>query len=252
MVDTVKHLGWSALAQIAGIQYHLAALTGLAMLDPDANDTLQNELHHLADRIGRRLPNRDTAIDASEHDRHRWNANAFENDGDDDAALAGDPFANNNFLFDDDTRPSSLREIPGYAGDSFPQAKADMLVDSDAWSNQYLGSGGPERVLVASVVNPSLKKYEGKTAAQMGAEEKKDPRDALIDLVIADRANTACIIFMMDEKDVRTALASPLVAFCTDSGSDWSRKREAAASAGVRGARSSWLSIAMKVSLAAF
>ena len=52
----------------------------------------------------------------------------------------------------------------------------------------------------------------------MGAEEKKDPRDALIDLVVADRANTACIIFMMDEKDVRTALASPLVAFCTDSG----------------------------------
>ena len=98
------------------------------------------------------------------------------------------------------------------------KAKADMLVDSDAWSNQYLGSGGPERVLVASVVNPSLKKYEGKTVAQMGAEEKKDPRDALIDLVIADRANTACIIFMMDEKDVRTALASPLVAFCTDSG----------------------------------
>ena len=97
------------------------------------------------------------------------------------------------------------------------KAKADMLVDSDAWSNQYLGSGGPERVLVASVVNPSLKKYEGKTVAQMGAEEKKDPRDALIDLVIADRANTACIIFMMDENDVKAGLASPLVAFCTDS-----------------------------------
>jgi len=97
------------------------------------------------------------------------------------------------------------------------KAKADMLVDSDQWSNQYLGSGGPDRVLIASVVNPSLKKYEGKTVAQMGADEKKDPRDALIDLVIADRANTACIIFMMDEKDVQTALASPLVAFCTDS-----------------------------------
>jgi len=51
MVDTVKHLGWSALAQIAGIQYHLAELTGLALLDPDANDTLQNELHHLAEAV---------------------------------------------------------------------------------------------------------------------------------------------------------------------------------------------------------
>jgi N-acyl-D-amino-acid deacylase len=98
------------------------------------------------------------------------------------------------------------------------RAKKEMLEDSDAWSNQYLGAGGPDRVLIASVVNTSLKKYEGKTVAQIAAEEKKDPRDALIDLVIADRANVACIIFMMDEDDVRTALKSPLVAFGTDSG----------------------------------
>ena len=45
----------------------------------------------------------------------------------DDAALAGDPFANNHFFFDDDTRPPSMRAIPGYAGDTFAQAKADML-----------------------------------------------------------------------------------------------------------------------------
>jgi dihydroorotase/N-acyl-D-amino-acid deacylase len=97
------------------------------------------------------------------------------------------------------------------------KAKKEMLEDSDAWSNQYLGAGGPSRVLIASVVNPALKKYEGKTVEQMGTDEKKDPRDALIDLVIADRANTACIIFMMDENDVKAGLASPLVAFCTDS-----------------------------------
>ena len=98
------------------------------------------------------------------------------------------------------------------------RAKQEMLQDSDAWSNQYLGSGGPDGVLVASVVNTSLKKYEGKTIARIAAEEKKDPRDALIDLVIADKANTACIIFIMDENDVQTALKSPLVAFGTDSG----------------------------------
>ena len=45
----------------------------------------------------------------------------------DDPALAGDEFANNHFLFDDDTRPSPLRPIPGYPGDNFPRAKADIL-----------------------------------------------------------------------------------------------------------------------------
>lgn len=45
----------------------------------------------------------------------------------DDAVLAGDTWANNHFLFDDDTRPSELRPIPGYAGDSAPPAMADVL-----------------------------------------------------------------------------------------------------------------------------
>ncbi len=45
----------------------------------------------------------------------------------DNVALAGDPFANNHFVFDDDTRPSSIRPIPGYAGDTFAQAKADLF-----------------------------------------------------------------------------------------------------------------------------
>jgi len=97
------------------------------------------------------------------------------------------------------------------------KAKKEMLEETSAWSNQYLGAGGPDRVLIASVVNPKLKSYEGKTVAQMAADEEKDPRDALIDLVIADRANVACIIFMMDENDVKAGIASPIVAFCTDS-----------------------------------
>ena len=41
--------------------------------------------------------------------------------------LAADDLANNHFLFDDDTRPSSLNPIPGYPGDLHPQAKADVL-----------------------------------------------------------------------------------------------------------------------------
>jgi Dyp-type peroxidase family len=45
----------------------------------------------------------------------------------DDAALAGDEFANNHFLFDDDTRPSVLRRVSNYPGDHYPTARADVL-----------------------------------------------------------------------------------------------------------------------------
>jgi len=100
------------------------------------------------------------------------------------------------------------------------RAREDMLTPSDAWENQYLGSGGPTGVMLVTVLNPELKKYEGMTIAQIAAAQKKDPIDALMDLVVADKANSYNIIFMMDENDVRAALKSPLVAFCTDSGAE--------------------------------
>ena len=97
------------------------------------------------------------------------------------------------------------------------RVKADMDRQASDWENQWLGSGGAEGVMVAEVLNPSLKKYEGKTIAAIAAAEGKDPRDVAIDLVVADRANAGCIIAIMDEADVRAALTSPLVSFCTDS-----------------------------------
>jgi N-acyl-D-amino-acid deacylase len=95
--------------------------------------------------------------------------------------------------------------------------KADMEKETKEWENQWLGSGGAEGVWVAEVLSPQLKKYEGKTIAEIAKTENKDPRDVVIDIVLADRANAYCIIAIMDEKDVRAALASPLVSFGTDS-----------------------------------
>lgn len=45
----------------------------------------------------------------------------------DNAALGEDSFANNHFIFDDNTRPANLDPIPGYAGDNFPPGAADFL-----------------------------------------------------------------------------------------------------------------------------
>jgi N-acyl-D-aspartate/D-glutamate deacylase len=97
------------------------------------------------------------------------------------------------------------------------RVKADMAKEAIDWENQYLGAGGAEGVMVAEVLDPKLKPYEGKTIAAIAAAENKDPRDAVIDIVLADRANAGCIISIRDEKDVRAALAHPLVSFGTDS-----------------------------------
>ena len=97
--------------------------------------------------------------------------------------------------------------------------KQDMD-DSTAkdWENQWYGSGGGAGVMVSTVLDPSLRKWEGKTLAEIGKEMGKDPRDAAMDLVIADRGETSTIISIMREDDVRLALAHPMISIGTDSG----------------------------------
>ena len=98
------------------------------------------------------------------------------------------------------------------------RVKADLAREDPSWENQYRGAGGAAGVLVVSVVNPALKKYEGRTLEEIGKDEGKDPVDVIMDLVIADRANTSNVIFIMSEDDVRLALKHRLVSLCTDSG----------------------------------
>jgi N-acyl-D-amino-acid deacylase len=86
------------------------------------------------------------------------------------------------------------------------------------WENQWYGSGGGDGVMLSSVLNPDLRKYEGMTLTEIGRAMGEDPRDAVMDLVIADRGESSVITAIMDEQDVRTALASPLVGVGTDSG----------------------------------
>ncbi|MEO8275793.1 MAG: D-aminoacylase [Thermoanaerobaculia bacterium] len=95
--------------------------------------------------------------------------------------------------------------------------KAAMRDQDPSWENQFRCAGGADGVLVGSVFDPGSASASGKTIAAIAHERGVDPEDALMDLLVADRLNTGNILFIMDEGDVETALASPLVAFCTDS-----------------------------------
>jgi len=86
------------------------------------------------------------------------------------------------------------------------------------WENQWYGSGGGDGVMVSTVLNPALRKYEGMTLTEIGKATGKDPRDAVMDLVVADKGESSVIISIMTEDDVRTALKHPLVGVGTDSG----------------------------------
>ena len=77
------------------------------------------------------------------------------------------------------------------------------------WENLYLGSGGPSGVLVASVVNKDLKQWTGKTVAEIAAAQNKDPLDAMLDFILADKGQTGALYFIASEDDLEYGLKQP-------------------------------------------
>ena len=77
----------------------------------------------VADRIGA------PAVQAAAMLVGRWPSGAplSRSGAQDNLVLAGDEFANNHFLFDDDTRASEMTPIPGYDGDGHPPAAQDIF-----------------------------------------------------------------------------------------------------------------------------
>lgn len=71
-------------------------------------------------------------------------------------------------------------------------------------------------IMISSVSNPDLKKWEGKRLAEVASTWKKEPLEAMFDFILADSARTARVTFGMTEEDLRMGMAQPWVSFCTD------------------------------------
>jgi len=94
--------------------------------------------------------------------------------------------------------------------------KTEMATEHSDWENLYLQSGGAKGVLVSGIQNPDLQKYNGKTLEQIASAEHKDPLDALMDLVIADKAQPGALYFIASEDDLKYGLKQPWTSLCLD------------------------------------
>jgi N-acyl-D-amino-acid deacylase len=98
--------------------------------------------------------------------------------------------------------------------------RVEMAVSHTDWENLYLASGGAGGVMIATVINPDLKKFEGKTVAEMAATMKKPPIDALMDFVIADNLQTGALYFIASELDLKTGLSQQWTSIGLDAGEE--------------------------------
>jgi N-acyl-D-aspartate/D-glutamate deacylase len=96
--------------------------------------------------------------------------------------------------------------------------RKEMAADHPDWENLYFDSGGASGVLVASVMNPELKKYEGKRLAEIARLQNKPPLDALFDFILADNAQTGALYFIANESDLEDGLRQPWTSIGLDYG----------------------------------
>ncbi len=100
--------------------------------------------------------------------------------------------------------------------------RSDLQNTAGGFENMWLGVGGGEGVLVTSVLDPALKKYEGKRISEIAREQtqsqSKDSLDTVMDLLVAGHDNVRAVYFSMSEDDVRLAMQQPFVSVGTDYG----------------------------------
>lgn len=76
--------------------------------------------------------------------------------------------------------------------------------------------GGPERVLIASLGSSGGAGLSGKTIAQIAALWNCPPEEAVIRLLLREKATAMAVYFSLSEKDVETIMASEQVAVGSD------------------------------------
>ncbi len=95
----------------------------------------------------------------------------------------------------------------------------EMLEESEAWENLYLGAGTPDKILLVGFKTDALKPLTGKTLAEVAEMRGTDPRYTAMDLIIEDGSRVGTVYFTQSEDVVRKAIALPWVSFNTDEAS---------------------------------
>ena len=94
-----------------------------------------------------------------------------------------------------------------------------MRAEQTEWENLYKAAGSAENVLLVGFKNDSLRKYTGKTLAEVAKIYDQSPEETAMDLVINDGSRVECVYFLMSEENIKKKIQTPWVSFCSDAAS---------------------------------
>ncbi|MCR9261960.1 MAG: D-aminoacylase [Pseudomonadaceae bacterium] len=93
-----------------------------------------------------------------------------------------------------------------------------MTNPTNEWEN-LLRAAGPENTLLVGFSNPELRRYTGKTLAEIAEKRQQSAAQTAIDLVIEDGSRVQVVYFLMSEENVARTLQLPWVSFGSDAAS---------------------------------
>ncbi len=95
----------------------------------------------------------------------------------------------------------------------------EMRTSTDQWESLLLASGSPDRVVLAGFKADSLKKFTGKTLAEVAKLRGTSVEETAMDLVVQDGSRVGTIYFIINEDNIAAQLRRPWVSVGSDAAS---------------------------------
>jgi N-acyl-D-amino-acid deacylase len=99
------------------------------------------------------------------------------------------------------------------------QMKVAMNTDAKDWENLYYSAGSPEKVILIEFTKDSLKKYNGKSLAEVARLRGQSVEDCAMDLIVQDSSRIGTAYFLMTEENMKKQMKLPYMSFGSDAGS---------------------------------
>jgi N-acyl-D-amino-acid deacylase len=93
------------------------------------------------------------------------------------------------------------------------RVRSEIAAGVSGWQNVAADPGWEGIRISFSESHPD---WAGRSVAAIAADARVDPTDVAFDALVDDRLETSIVVECMDEADVRTILAVPWIAVCTD------------------------------------
>ncbi|HEX5831113.1 MAG TPA: D-aminoacylase [Gemmatimonadaceae bacterium] len=92
----------------------------------------------------------------------------------------------------------------------------EMRTPTSEWENFFAAVESPEQIVLVGFRSDSLKKYTGKSLAEVARLRGTSPEETAMDLVVQDGSRVGTVYFLMSEENVGRQVALPWMSFGSD------------------------------------